>query len=475
MNGLPNSVEDTSNKIIEALFIQALPQIKSVFRSLSIVTMIALFASVPIGEATAAVPTDPPAAVLNGRLADLDIVERDFLAVDKSYSAEGHAQAEALLAQIRNNAGRLSKAEFELALAQLATLADNGHTTVFVPAWLSRYNHLPVHVTVFSDGLYVTSAEKPYRQLIGSKVIAVEGRTLDELRAVFHRYMSGASGFRDGYLPIFVGSPELMNAAKIAPRGDRLSLTLKRHGRTVRLVLPAKPAGGALNTSYEVPSALLTLSSHIPDQRKPLYLRHPNALFQLEQLSPDTYYLQFRSNRGPTIQGFADRALNILQTARPRFIILDERLNPGGDTGSSRDLMQALGTIIGPKGRLFILTSGRTFSAGIASTGYAKQSAGDRATIIGEPVGDRLVFWAEGSPIDLPYSHVLIQPSPQRHSYTNGCPEPDCHKSVRQNPLFLRSLQPDVLAPLTYGDFLAGRDPSMEQAQRLIEQERGRD
>ena len=412
-----------------------------------------------------------PAAAA-GQLSDLAIVERDFLAVDRSYSPQSRARAQHMLAQLRRVAGRLSAAQFELRLAEVAAAADNGHTTVFMPPWKSRYNKVPVRFGVFSDGLYVTDADAAHRDVVGAKVVSVEGKGLPALRNQLHHYMAAAQGFRDEYLPIWLQSPELMHASGIGARPDRLAVELVRDGRQQKLVLRANPPGGEIDQAYSAPSQLIELTKRLPESRKPIYLRQSDALFQLLPMARDAYYLQFRSNRGDTIAPFASHALDVLVAERPRFIILDERLNAGGDLGSTRDLMQALGPIVGPTGHVFILTSGRTFSAGIASVAYAKQAAGPRATIIGEPVGDRLEFWSEGSPTELPYSKVLIQPSPQRHNYTNGCPEADCHASIHAHPLFVSSVAPDVRAGLTYDDFVSGRDPALSAAMQMMEQQR---
>jgi hypothetical protein len=82
--------------------------------------------------------------------------------------------------------------------------------------------------------------------------------------------------------------------------------------------------------------------------------------------------------------------------------------------------------------------------------------------IVGEPLGDRLEFWAEGKLTPLPGLGARILNATERHNYQTGCPEADCHGSVRDNPIRVQSLQPDLPAPLRLEDYVAGRDPSME-------------
>jgi hypothetical protein len=123
--------------------------------------------------------------------------------------------------------------------------------------------------------------------------------------------------------------------------------------------------------------------------------------------------------------------------------------------------MQALPTLLPETGRIFAITSGRTFSAGIASLGYLKQAGADRVVIVGEPIGDELEYWAEGSLTELPVCKAEVLYATERHNYQTGCPEADCHGSIRRHPIRVQSLAPDLLTPLRYEDYRRGIDPAL--------------
>ncbi len=115
------------------------------------------------------------------------------------------------------------------------------------------------------------------------------------------------------------------------------------------------------------------------------------------------------------------------------------------------------------RGRVYVLTSPYTFSAAISSVGYLKQSAPSKVTIVGEQVGDRLDFFAEGRPATLHHSGLTIGLSTERHDYGNGCRAyTDCHGPVVRNPIAVPTLPPDIRAPWTRDAYLEGRDPAME-------------
>ena len=90
-------------------------------------------------------------------------------------------------------------------------------------------------------------------------------------------------------------------------------------------------------------------------------------------------------------------------------------------------------------------------------------------TIVGEEVGDRLVFFAEGRPATAPNSGMVIGLATQRHDYQGGCKAfTDCHGPVIRFPIAVPTLAPDVPAPLSYADWRAGRDPAIEAIARLV-------
>lgn len=97
----------------------------------------------------------------------------------------------------------------------------------------------------------------------------------------------------------------------------------------------------------------------------------------------------------------------------PRALILDLRFNNGGNYMNTYGFSRSLPDLMGPGGRVCVLTSGQTFSAAITTTALVKQAMGSRAVILGEPVGDRLAFWAEGSQGCLPHAKFCF-------AYTTG-------------------------------------------------------
>lgn len=49
-----------------------------------------------------------------------------------------------------------------------------------------------------------------------------------------------------------------------------------------------------------------------------------------------------------------------------------------------------------------------------------------------------------------------------------GCQEADCHSSIKRHPIRVKSLEPDIAAPLTYADYRTGRDVALEAVRKAL-------
>ena len=102
-------------------------------------------------------------------------------------------------------------------------------------------------------------------------------------------------------------------------------------------------------------------------------------------------------------------------------VIIDLRFNSGGDNTLTGAFGKALPDALPPGGRIFILTSGNTFSAAIDTAARLKYFGGQRVVITGEPMGDREQFWGEGGSVFLPNSRLEVRYSTALHDDEHGC------------------------------------------------------
>jgi len=401
---------------------------------------------------------------------------RQFLDRDASYSPNERVQAESEFAKLRASASDMSRAAFQLAVARIAALTHNGHTMLLPGLWPHQFNRTPLHYYLFADGLFVIHAPEAMHELLGARVLSIDGHTVEELQETFAQYFGGRAGKRDEWMGFFVESPALLHAAGAARLEDGVELHLElangsRVTKTLQAVLDPPQASPFefLQTSRLVAHASENI---MPAGAVPLYLADAGRAFRIAQPTEyDGHFLQLRTNVShgdQEIDAFLSSASAILKRAKPRNLVIDLRFDGGGDLNTTRAFFQLLPTLTPGDGRIFALTSGRTFSAGIASLGYLKQAGGARVTIVGEPIGDELEFWAEGEVMELPVSRAALLYATERHNYVSGCPEPDCHRHVRDHPIRVTTLEPDIATPLTYADDRAGRDPALERVRSVV-------
>jgi hypothetical protein len=139
------------------------------------------------------------------------------------------------------------------------------------------------------------------------------------------------------------------------------------------------------------------------------------------------------------------------------------RFDGGGDYTKTATFMTELPSLVPAGGRVFVVTHASTFSAGISSVGFVKQAAPARVTIVGEPVGDRLIFYGEARDFKLPNSGIRASYSTGLHDYLHGCRWfGRCFWVDWIYPISIPTLNPDVSAPLSFAGLAAGRDPAMD-------------
>ena len=400
---------------------------------------------------------------------------RGFLATDKSYATASRAQAEQRLTVLERALDTVGLPWFEIELTRLVALADNGHTNAQAAARSARFNRIPLRLTPLGGGFFVLRAHGAYADLLGARLVAIDGRPVADLRRMVHTLTGGAEGWRDRFAPYALESPQQLRL--LSGTGEANSGTYRfalANGRTVDRRIVADPAdatrprNGTARWMYPdvaLPNEGDGWRSLLTADRAPWALQDITTPFRWRD-APELQALviELRQNtnaQGHPIAAFLTEVEGELQRRQPRNVVLDMRINGGGDLNTTRDFMKKLPSLV--PGRVFVLTSPYTFSAAISSVGYLEQSAPERVTIVGEGVGDRLEFWAEGAPVTLSGSGMVIGRAKERHDYLNGCKTyTDCHGSVVRNPISVKSLAPGIAAPWTIEAYRAGRDPGME-------------
>lgn len=323
----------------------------------------------------------------------------------------------------------------------LATLGDrDGHSGVYPlsPIAGQTFRAYPLRLYRFPEGMYVVRAEDA--SLVGARVTAVGGVPIDEVEARVRPLIN-----RDNQWTILDRLPYFLVVAEVLD------------GLGIQPTFTFELTGGA---SRQVDFASISVARHVQlfggwwqatirPGRQPLYLRRRGIQYGLTRIDRGrALYVTYNATTDPGL--LPQRLVRLARNRRVRRIVVDIRLNGGGNNTTYFGLIQALrhGRINRPD-RLRVLIGRRTFSA--AGNFAADVDRRTRARFFGEPTGGAPSQWGDSAPIPMPSLGI--------NAYTAV----EFVGSLEDTRL---ATYPDVPVAMSAADFFAGRDPVLAAALR---------
>ena len=423
----------------------------------------------------------PPENTREAQLQDIDYMSH-FLEIDRSYSEPARASAKVLRNEVKAKAGSLSEPEFELEIARISALADNAHTNVNGILRAGKYPRLPVRTYRFSDGLYIIRAYEGFEELLGGRIIMVDGKPISQIETILRPYVGGPEEyfyrFQFSYLFEF---PAFLHAAGITKAADRVAMTLEfPDGHRDEVFFEGDyqeaegPAGFAYHMIYRdtLPGESGWSNLLQDDENLEFTLESARSFLLRELPEMNGYYIRYWRNEDVgaiSISAFNGEVSAALKNNSPLdVIILDVRNNGGGDYSKNKEIMLSLGNYLASDGRLYIITGRGTFSAGMFSAAFAKGGAGDKAVFIGTRVGDRDLHWGENDDFTLPNSGVRTVYARGLHNMTGPCRDIwKCFWKDFTSYDPVDSLEPDINVPFNFTAYAAGRDAVMDKIREI--------
>src|SRR5580704_3722839 len=225
--------------------------------------------------------------------------------MDRSYSAEARAEAQRRLTQLADSNTVIPRPSFRVALMEIAALADNGHTRLDSDSGADPME-LPVRVAAFSDGIYVLHATKAYSDLLGGKMVSIDGHPIYEVMARLEQLRGGTPQWRQANAQVYISWQDVLVGACISPDIGHSTWTVTSpSGTTVsRILTPYKPSedepGIFVNRIYSA-EPLKELGAdwvaYQPDRPLPITFSDFDKTFRRVRLPQSCVMLiQFRSN-----------------------------------------------------------------------------------------------------------------------------------------------------------------------------------
>jgi hypothetical protein len=338
-----------------------------------------------------------------------------------------------------------------LEVAKLVSLLGDGHTSVLGVRRAEFAWALPVQLGLFEDGLHVTAADPRWRELVGAKIVGIAGHRTDEVLAKLDSIISRDNkSWPKAMAAERIRSTAILQALGIVPQVERAALSIiDAGGRAREVTIDAEQSHPDIWNALPFPAGWVGVVDGLP-RPLPLRARGNDKAYWLEY-QPRARLLYVRYNRvaddpQEPLSAFASRLSAEIASRDVQKLVIDLRLNNGGDTFLNEPFLHALVRST-PQPRLFVLIGRRTYSAGLNVAASLERHL--HPVFVGEPTGGKPNAPGDEVPFSLPCSQLVINISDLYWQST----WPNDRRSW---------IAPEVYVPPTFAALRDGRDPAME-------------
>lgn len=348
------------------------------------------------------------------------------------------------IATLESEVPNLTDGEIILRLMKIVTSAHIAHNRVVPPISSGFVSRLPLSFEWFSDGLAVTAASADYRDALGAHVVKMGGKTPEEVLAAIAPYISHVNEIQlKANSSDFLRLRIMLRRAGALDDNGNLALTLQKPGAApFALTVPTSVHIEPLLSMYDEPSASHSLwMSHAPTEHYWYqYLSDSRTLFVQYNSCENDAKLPFKD--------FAAKVLADLHSQPVERVVIDMRLNGGGDSRIINPLKNGLADWKRKSGGLFVLIGRYTFSSALDNAATLHDRL--HATLVGESTSGARSGYGEVKVAVLPNSKLQVRFTSKWWG---------SHEKAEQDVLV-----PDIPAPLSLADATSGRDPVLEAA-----------
>ena len=336
------------------------------------------------------------------------------------YHTISRAQFDSAVAELDRRIPSLARHQVIVEMARIAALIGDGHTNIAPTRDTAiGFRTLPVKLYSFRDGWFVRSATRSRSSLVGAKVLRIGQVAPEEayrrVREIIGRDNDMGARF---FAPFLLAMPAVLHALGLSHHPDSATFVLQQGGRrsTVRLGSsgPATMMPSDTDVSWWPDSGWVDLRRS--NASVPLWLKeNPNNYYWFEYLPQSRLlYLQFNkvgNKDDESLADFSQRILAFLDTTDVQRVVLDLRLNRGGNGSLNRPLILSLikARKLDQAGSLFVLIGRSTFSAAQFLVNELEHYTD--AVFVGEPSAGKANHYSDSRKITLPKSRITVRVS----------------------------------------------------------------
>lgn len=350
----------------------------------------------------------------------------------------------------------MERHEVIVGLAEIVALFKYGHTVLPLRSWIHDpridFQQLPLNFYWFKDGIFLQGTHKDYQQALGAKVLRVGDTPIEKALAAIKLVVSSENDqFFKGYGLRYLGVPQILHAKGVIEDPEQVTLHLEKDGKQFSIdIQPINathfPGRYGLFQTY---SDWLAARSY---ETTPHWLRYLEKKYYYEYL-PDKKAVYVRQseviNDEENIANFYQRTFDFIEKNDVEKLIIDLRLNGGGNNYNNRAVIKQLikSEKIDQPNRLYVILGRNTFSA--AQNFVNEIENYTNVIFVGEPTAENVNFFGDVNTVTLPNSKLNIFLS---HAWWQDKDPRDTRQWTA----------PHWPAELTFEDYATNKDPVLE-------------
>ncbi len=338
------------------------------------------------------------------------------------------------LNNLKSSIDSLKDYEIYFKLQQLIASFKVAHITS-VPSSKIKLHLLPFNTFVFSDGVYVISADQNNSALLGKKIIGVGGTAIQTVEDSLKKIISHENDYWfEDQLPTALSCIEVLKYYGFATSDSSAEIDIEGGGKTT--ITASANSVGMINI--------------LNGKTLPLYLQNQSSNYWYSFIAANNaLYIKYNKCANSTDVSFSNFTNNVkdfISSNQVNKIIVDLRNNGGGNSSIINPLVNyIISSPYNQTGKLFVITNRGTFSSALMNAISFKQST--NSILVGEATGGKPNSYGEVSTFNLPNSGIAVNYCTKYFQAMSGDPE---------------SLFPDYNIEMTFEDFINCKDAMLE-------------
>ncbi|WP_254884037.1 tetratricopeptide repeat protein [Aquimarina sp. TRL1] len=367
---------------------------------------------------------------------------------------------DAAVTTLYNDIPNLQTHEIIVGMSRIISLFKYGHTYVSFHQKPYEFSQLPFNLYAFNDGIYIQGAHKNYSKAVGAKVIAIEGKPIAAvLKAIEPTVEVENSQYFKAYGINNMRYPEILHAQKITKTlQNTITFTLEKNGKEFTQSFTTLPKGERVPTHRGYVHQKGDWLDSRDQSTTPLYLQQLDKVYFSEYLTKEkamyVRHSRIKDEAEESTKDFYTRVLNEVATKGAEKLIIDLRLNGGGNNYLNKEVIKTLikAEKINTIGKLFVIIGKRTFSA--CQNLVNEIDNYTNVIFVGEPTAENINFWGDNRPVSLPNSGINVS-----LSYLWWQDKP----ALENAPW----IAPSIPVTMSFEEYAHNQDPVLEAALRF--------